>query len=226
MTTPKSAQKRPAWLGHFVYRRETWKTTWKLRLGVLVLAIGTILLTRPFWSVRLARSLVCTEQTPPSDALLLENFDPDYLVFERAEALRSAGIASRVFVPLTAYDGRRSNAVETGTAELMARVAHLPEVEAIPIKLVEPISLNAAYQIRDFLSEKNIRSVIVVAPAFRSRRSALIYASVLNAADIKVGCVPVFGTDKPENWTKSNHGIQGVLEQFMKLQYYRFAILR
>jgi hypothetical protein len=191
-----------------------------------VLVIGAILLTRPFWTVRLARSLVCTEQAPPSDALLIENFDPDYLVFERAEALRRAGIASRVFVPLTTYDGRSSNAVETGTAELMARTAHLPDVETIPIKLVEPISLNAAYQIRDFFSQKNIRSVIVVAPGFRSRRSALVYSSVLTAADIKVGCVPVFGKDRPENWTESNHGIQGVLEQFMKLQYYRIAILR
>ena len=226
METSKAQRTQPPWLRHFVYRKESWRTTWKLRIGVLVLGIALVLLTRPFWSVRLANSLVCPEQTPPSDALLLENFDPDYLVFERAAALRSAGIARRVFVPMTTYDGIQSNAVETGTADLMARVARLPGVEGIPIRLVEPISLNAAYQIRDFLTKNNIRSVIVVAPGFRSRRSALVYSSVLNPAKISVGCVPVFGLDKPENWDQSTHGMQAVVEQFLKLQYYRIAVLR
>jgi hypothetical protein len=183
-------------------------------------------LTRPFWAIRLANSLVCTEQAPPSDALLLENFDPDYLVFERAAALRSAGIASRVFVPLQTSEGELPNAVQTGTAELMAKIARLSGVEGIPIQVIEPISLNAAYQIRDFLTKNNIHSIVVVAPGFRSRRSALVYSSVLNAAKISVSCVPVFGTHKPENWDKSTHGMQAVVEQFLKLQYYRIAVLR
>jgi hypothetical protein len=36
----------------------------------------------------------------------------------------------------------------------------------------------------------------------------------------------VFGTHKPENWDKSTHGMQAVVEQFLKLQYYRIAVLR
>ena len=226
MEPVKVRQEQPSWLRHFVYRKESWRTTWKLRIGLLVVAIAALILTRPLWTVQLAASLVCAEQAPPSDALLLENFDPDYLVFERAEALRSSGIATRVFVPLTTYDGRRSNEVEAGTADLMARIARLEQVEEIPIRLIEPISLNAAYQIRDFLTKKNIRSVIVVAPGFRSQRSALVYISVLSPANISVGCVPVFGQDTTHTWDESTHGIQGVLEQFLKLQYYRIAVLR
>ena len=226
MEPSKAQRTQPSWLRHFVYRRESWRTTWKLRIGVLVVGIAAVVLTRPFWTVRLAESLVCNEQAPPSDALLLENFDPDYLVFERAEALRSAGIATRVFVPMTTYDGLQFSAVETGTADLMARIARLPGVEGIPIRLIEPISLNAAYQIRDFFTRNNIRSVIVVSPGFRSRRSALVYSSVFGPAKISVGCVPVFGTHKPENWDQSTHGMQAVFEQFLKLQYYRIAILR
>ena len=219
------ARPQPAWLRHFVYRKESWRTTWKLRIGVLVVGIAAVLLTRPFWTAPLGRSLVCTEHAAPSDALLLENFDPDYLVYERAEALRRAGIASRIFVPLTTYEGQQPNDVETGTASLMARIARLPQIEGIPIRIIEPVSMNAAYQIRDFLKKENVRSVVVVAPGFRSRRSALVYSSVLNPENIVVGCVPVFGTDTPETWDKSTHGIQGVVEQFMKLQYYRIAVL-
>src|SRR5688572_30095258 len=178
MKTPKARPSRPAWFRHFVYRKESWRTTWKLRLGVLVFAFGILFLTRPFWTVRLAQGLVCTEHAPNSDALLLENFDQDYLVFERAEVLRRSGLASRVLVPITASDGLKPNTVDAETAGVMARVAHLPAFEPIPIQLKEPISLNAAYQIRDFLLRKNVRSVVVVVPGFRSRGSTLVYRTV------------------------------------------------
>jgi hypothetical protein len=226
MTTSKTQAQRPSWLHHFVYRKETWRTTWKLRVGLLVVGFGVAILTRSLWTARLAQSLVCTEHAPPSDALLLENFDPEYLVFERAETLRRAGVAPRILVPLSASDGETPSTVESGLAELMAKVAHLPEIEGIPIQLKEPISLNAAYQIRAFLTQKNIRSVIVVAPGFRSRRSELIYRTTLNPTHISVGCVPVFGKTTPQNWSETTHGIQGVVEQFLKLQYYNLYKLR
>jgi hypothetical protein len=220
MTTSKEHPYGPSWLRHLVYRKESWRTTWKLRIGILVLGVGLVALTREIWSVRLARGLVCTEHAQPSDALLLENFDPDYLVYEHAETLQRAGLAPRILVPVAASDGYKPDAVERGIADLMARLAHLPAIETIPIQLNEPISLNAAYQIRDFLTQEKITSVIVVAPGFRSRRSYLLYSTVLNPAHISVGCVPVFGKTTPENWSESTHGIQGVAEQFLKLQYY------
>src|SRR5262249_33883626 len=82
-----------------------------------------------------------------------------------------------------------------------------------------------AYQIRDFLTTEHLRSVIVVTPGFRSKRSALVYHAVLDPVGIKVHCVPVFGQMTPAKWAKTWHGIQGVTEQFLKLQYYRFYVL-
>jgi len=40
--------------------------------------------------------------------------------------------------------------VSQGIAELMSQVARLQEPEILPIRVIEPISLNAAYQIRTF----------------------------------------------------------------------------
>ena len=48
----------------------------------------------------IGRSLVCDASLAPSDAILVENFDPDYLLFERARQLRRAGLAARVLVPV------------------------------------------------------------------------------------------------------------------------------
>src|SRR5215831_1451564 len=69
------------WQRHFFYRKESLKTTWKFRLALLMLVILLVSVTRGFWMLRIGQSLVCTEEIRPSDVLLVENFNPDYLVF-------------------------------------------------------------------------------------------------------------------------------------------------
>jgi hypothetical protein len=200
--------------------------SWILRVSILVVAGLGVWATQGFWTTRIARSLICDEQLAPSDALLVENFDLNYLAFERAESLRQAGIATRILVPvLDAGNADVPNRVSKEIAEVMAEVARIPDIEVIPIRQIEPITLNAVNQIRDFLSEAHVRSIVAVTPGFRSRRSFLVYDALLTPAGITVRCVPVFGTTTPDNWTESWHGIQDVTLQFLKLQYYRFYVL-
>jgi len=214
------------WQRHFFYKKESIKTTWKFRLALLMLVMLLMSVTRGFWMLKIGQSLVCTEEMSPSDVILVENFEPAYLVFERAAALHKAGFAARVLVPTQASrDPERANLVSQGIAELMSRVARLQNPTILPIRIFEPVSLNAAYQIRDFLTKEHLRSVIVVTNGFRSKRSALVYHAVLDPAGIKVGCMPVFGERTPKNWTATWHGIEDVTEQFLKLQYYRFYVL-
>ena len=97
LKTRNAKPNKSQWQRYFFYRKESLRTTWKLRLSVLLFGILIVSLTRGFWTVKIAQTLVCKEQSPHSDALLLENFDPDYLVFERAAALQKAGIAARIF---------------------------------------------------------------------------------------------------------------------------------
>ena len=216
----------PRWTRHFVYRTEHTRTTWKFRVGFVALVVVGVWLTRGWWTVAIARSLVCAADSTPSDAILVENFDPDYLVFERATRLRRAGLATRVLVPIQTDSGTtETNAVALGTAEVMAMIARLGAMEIVPIQEVEPISLNAAHDLRRFIQRERIRSVIVVSPFFRSRRSALVYSAVLGRAGITVRCEPVHGTTALNTWTQSWHGVQNVAEQWLKLQYYRLYVL-
>jgi hypothetical protein len=199
---------------------------WGLALAVLLALAGAS--TRGWWLRAIGQSLVCARDVASGDVLLLENFDPDYLLFERAATLQREGRAVRVLVPTrtASTDSSEANRVARGIAELMAELARVRNLEIVPIHEIEPYSLNAARQVRDSLVRGHVRSVLVLAPAFRSRRSSLIYQAVLGPAGIHVHCLAVWGQHTPDNWTASWHGIQVVAEQFIKLQFYRFFVVR
>jgi hypothetical protein len=140
--------------------------------------------------------------------------------------LRRSGLADRVLVPIaTDPGGQRVNAVEHGVARVMAAEAHLGGVDIVPVKEVEPIALNVAWDVLSYLENGGIRSVIVVSPLFRSRRSALVYGATFGPSGIRVTCQPTQGERGVHDWNATTHGIQNVTEQWIKLQYYRLYVL-
>jgi len=214
------------WTRHFFYRAERTRTTWKFRIALVAFLLAATWLTRGWWTVAIGRSLVCQENLAPSDAILIENFDPSYLLFERARNIREAGLATRVLVPVP-MDATTSEVkpIELATSELMVKLSRLGQFEVVKITEVEPISLNAARDVQRYLQQEGLHSVIVVSPIFRSRRSALVYGATFSHAGITVRCEPVRGTRDVYTWSKTTHGVQEVTEQWIKLQYYRFYLL-
>jgi len=214
------------WTRHVYYRTVRTRTTWRFRVSLVALVLFVGWLTRGWFSVAIARSLVCESNVAPSDAILVENFDPNYLVFERAAQLRRTGVASRILVPITGGQSvSETNAVALGIAAVMSNQARLGATEIVPIREIEPYSLNAAHDILGYIEREGIRSVIVVSPLFRSRRSALVYGATLGRAGVKLTCEPVQGTRGVDTWSGTWHGIQDVAEQWLKLQYYRLYVL-
>lgn len=200
---------------------------WRVGMVGILLATLAAVSSREIVTAWIGQSLVCPEEVVPSAAILIENFDPDYLLFERAAALREAGWSARVLVPVQAAGppAEGPNPVASGIAALMSRLARMGSLDIIPIQNVEPYTLNAAYQIRDILTREHLGSILLVVPGFRSRRSALTYEAVLASAGVRVHCVPVFGERTPENWAATWHGIQAIAEQLIKLQFYRLYVL-
>jgi len=215
-----------SWTRHLVHRPDHLRATWKLRLGLVALSIGALWLTSGWWTVAIARSLVCDANRAPSDAILVENFDPNYLLFERATRLRQAGLAARVLVPIPTGPGTQEPSdVALATAQVMASISRIGPIETVPIREVEPITLNVARDVQRFLEREHIRSVTVVAPLFRSRRSALVYAATFASAGVTVHCEAVQGSSGVNDWTLTWHGIEDVVQQWLKLQYYRLYVL-
>jgi hypothetical protein len=214
------------WIDLFFRRRQCLKTTWTFRVVFVLLATFILLSTRSLWAPPFARALTCQERLTPADAILIDNFGQDYLLFERAAALHNARYGSRVLVPTFSSTDPEASTLEKCIADVMIRIAHLKSAETIPVgQRLEPISLNVAYQIREYLRAEHIRSVLVVTSGFRARRAVLIYETILGEAGVAVSCVPVFGTTTPENWTRTWHGVQEVALEFLKLNYYRIYVL-
>jgi hypothetical protein len=106
---------RIKWMRRFLYRKETLKTTWTLRLVTAAVVLPLAALIVFVWVRSVGRNLVCAQQLHPSDAILVENFDPNYLVFARAAALQRAGMASKVLIPTDAgSDPAHPNLVSAG----------------------------------------------------------------------------------------------------------------
>jgi hypothetical protein len=214
------------WTRHFFRRKESLRTTWKFRVAALGFLVLLAFLTRGIWIPGIGRSLVCDAQTGSADAILIDNLDPTYALFLRAARgyVRSEP-GPRVLVPVDAVgDFGESNTISRGIADLMASAAGLSSWEPIPVRIREPVSLNAASQIGEFLSKEHISAVMLVTPAFRSRRSFLVYQAVLSQRHIALFCDPV-AERTPEAWADTWHGIEEVAQQFIKLQYYRFWVL-
>ena len=57
------------WPRHLFQKKESIKTTWKLRLAIVLLPLLVIPLTRSFWSMSIGQSLTCTEHIGRSDII-------------------------------------------------------------------------------------------------------------------------------------------------------------
>ena len=194
-------------------------------LATVVLCLGGYA-TRHTWLRLSAESLVCARGEGPSDAILVDNVEYNYLLFERAQELGARGLASTVLVPILGADsGAEPTEVSLGFVDVMCRTARISNCITFNVPSVEPFSLNLARRTAQELQARGIRSVLLVIDGFRSRRDFDLYAAVLGPLKITVHCQPVFGNRTPLNWFDSSHGIQEVGLQLIKLWYYRVIVM-
>lgn len=217
------------WLVTYYYKRDVINSGKAVipRIALVLLVIASCIWAGERFLVDLlVDSLVHESSLELSDAIVIENFGAEFLLFQEAKRLHSEGWARRILVPVEAdRTGRRAETMAEAIVEVMARGVGLLNVERIPVRQVEPITFQTAVQVRDFLVARRITSVIIVSSGFRSERSYLVWSSVLQESGIRVSLVSVFGSRNRTNWRRTWHGWQEVILQFVKLVYYRVAVL-
>jgi hypothetical protein len=213
------------WKSWVLTKKQVTVTTWRFRLLVLAAVTAVLYFSYPRGLIAIGNLLLHEEPLKPAELILLENFNPEYAVFEEARKLVGAGYASRVLIPVRCDDGTgQPDPIEEGIVKVMIQAAGMRQFEILPLRHTEPVSLNAARQILAFLERRGIRSVLVVSPGFRSARSYLVYDRVLTPRGIRVECVAAGGP--PVNaWWRTFHGIQDTALELIKLLYYRFWVL-
>jgi uncharacterized SAM-binding protein YcdF (DUF218 family) len=207
--------------------RQTRTTRLYKWIGFVALIIcAGIVITRGHWLPWIGGYLVCQESIGVSDVILIDNVEPNYLLFERAQRLQSQGLAEIVLIPILKADTSGPPAlVSIGIVDVMCRISMLRNCTTFEAPGREPISLNVARRSAEEIRSRGAHSVIIVTDGLRSRRAADIYLHVLRPLGISAHFQPVFGPHTPGNWFTSWHGIQEIVLQLGKLWYYKLAVL-
>lgn len=119
--------------------------------------------SRQWWNPGLGFALVCDSQFERPDLILIDNLDSNYLLLEKAAELKEKVVGEKVLIPVSASarNCEKPNLVTHEIAKIMIRVAGIETAEIIPIKQEEPITLNAARQVGDFLKGTNVKTILV-----------------------------------------------------------------
>ena len=201
------------------------KTSWRFRIAILCALSLLLIPTRSLWLGSIGTSLTHQDPPAPADLLVLEYYTPNYLLFETAHGLIKSGVSRNVLIPVETPDPGVSNPVATEIARILASHARLADTIQVQVDHIEPITLNVARQVAKKIHAEGASSVILISPTFRSRRSLLVYRSVLEPMGINVQCIHPVESVGPRNWWHTLHGIQDVALELIKLQYYRFIVL-
>lgn len=195
-------------------------------LALLALGVTIAYDQRTRWLPALAGTLICDASAGKADAIVIDNVEPNHLLFQRARELQEQGLAATVLVPIPSMlaDGSPST-VQIGFMEVMCGVARVSACTPFPVHAEEPISLGIAQEVSRELQARGVRSILLVTGELRSKRTDAAYRQVLAPLAIRVDCQPVAGSHTTANWYRTTHGIQDVVLQLGKLWYYRLAVL-
>lgn len=216
-----------SWQRYIVYQSTRYRTTWRFRLLALTLVIILCMATRGWWIPAVGWGLVANVQTEKPDLILIDNLDTNFQLFEKASYLQKRGVGKRVLVPVAVFSGDIQTPATWGReiAETLIRLAHLDSVELLPVGVAEPITRNVAYEVGSYLKRTEVSRVLILTSGFKSKRIHLIFKKALSEVGIETYCLPVWGSQRPETWANTWHGIQEVLLQYAKLVYYRLWVL-
>jgi uncharacterized SAM-binding protein YcdF (DUF218 family) len=166
----------------------------------------------------------------PADALVVLAGSADY----RGRARRAAELYAegRAGLVLLTDDGQRGgwSAAEQRNPLFVERAAEelrrggVPDARVVRLEGVVGSTYEEAARAREFAASARLRSVVVVAGAYQSRRALWTFRRVFGGSGVRVGVEPAptgGETPGPALWWLRPRGWRLVPTEYFKLAYYR-----
>jgi hypothetical protein len=212
---------------------QIWLPTWRVVAGLVLFAV-MVAGSAPVWGPAVVAPLVADDPGGQADVVVVEiGPHPEKALFSRAARLQRDGRVSRVAV--VRY--QRSARLDMAGIEMPDRFDEVLRVywqdaglqddivDLVPVGVTDPVTLNLARQVAAWCETQKIRSVIVVTGLFHSRRSLYAYRKFLQPLSVRVTASPASAGLDVHNWWRTKDGIQDVFQEWVRLVYYKVALL-
>ena len=173
-----------------------------------------------------AANYLAPEKLGKSDVVILEGAQ---LIKEKpvhdAMALLSSGMANRMVIviqqdPTNERSFALSNYSHLITKDLEALGLHENQFQVIAVPANHPVTLTEAKIVLANLSKSNVRSAILMADGFHTRRSFWVYRQVGRPLGIEIISCPYFVKHPRKAWWRTVDGCYEFISESLKLFYY------
>jgi hypothetical protein len=162
-----------------------------------------------------------------ADVVILEGseFISSGLIAGGMELLSSGKVKRMVIVlqniaPSDRPYGLKINYPEIVKQQLRDAGIRETDFKVIVVPIINPITLKEAQRVLKDLSHDNVRSAVLLSPAFHTRRSYLVYQHVGMPLNIKIFPRASFNSYKLNNWWFQETGARDFTVELLKLGYY------
>lgn len=168
------------------------------------------------------------------DAVILESWNaPQSIMLKVADSLYKSKIVQQIYI--THFKPNSIGFYSGGSVpKYINEIINLYILEfstdtalykKIPIEPKDPVTLNLANQVSEFLKSKNYKRLIVISEAIHSQRTRLAFKKVFKSSGIEVATIPVESGSTKYNWWKTDIGLSSVFSELIKLIYYLLFVL-
>ena len=203
--------------------RKTLKLKYKLSILALILVIFLIFSKQAL--VLLARHLDIPNTRATCDVMVVEGGPSlaEYMVLEAINVYEQ-GLTRRLLFVLHAYDLKPTIFAVPHYEKLVASALDSMGIPAkdysiMLVQTKDPYTYNTALALSDSLSD--ISSILIFSDSFHMRRSYLTYKKIFNKKNIEVHAYSMAIYLDATNWWRSGNGWRRVVDEYIKLSFYR-----
>jgi uncharacterized SAM-binding protein YcdF (DUF218 family) len=203
---------------------------WTMTVFMLGAFVVLLVLTHTLWLPLFGKFLVIRDPLEKADAVLSLAGDqrrPRY-----AAELFLKGYARWFIITPLPLDSQRERERYTRYVKTIALRMGVPEEAILLVPDVGNTTFEEANNVKRFLEQNNINSLLVVTSPWHTRRSRLIFQDVFEGSDKHISIQPmgddVYGhwyhTYRPEEWWTYKFGRDPTFSEYAKLAAYVFGI--